>query len=131
MTDRNQALFDRAAQVIPGGVNSPVRAFRAVGGTPYQATYTNLFFGTAPVAVNGTTLPGLGLTKEEIPGNVQSLTAEDDKRKRLLGFTAEGARLELALRREQARLLQRVFAEVGEEAVQGWLKVNQALTVRR
>ncbi len=34
MTDRNQQLFDRAAEVIPGGVNSPVRAFRAVGGTP-------------------------------------------------------------------------------------------------
>ncbi len=34
MTDRNQELFDRAARVIPGGVNSPVRAFRAVGGTP-------------------------------------------------------------------------------------------------
>jgi len=34
MTDRNQQLFERAAQVIPGGVNSPVRAFRAVGGTP-------------------------------------------------------------------------------------------------
>ncbi|MCA1710202.1 MAG: glutamate-1-semialdehyde 2,1-aminomutase [Actinobacteria bacterium] len=30
----SQALFDRASQVIPGGVNSPVRAFRAVGGTP-------------------------------------------------------------------------------------------------
>jgi glutamate-1-semialdehyde 2,1-aminomutase len=30
----NQSLFDRAQQVIPGGVNSPVRAFRAVGGTP-------------------------------------------------------------------------------------------------
>src|SRR3954451_15943120 len=28
------ALFDRAQTVIPGGVNSPVRAFRAVGGTP-------------------------------------------------------------------------------------------------
>ncbi len=27
-------LFARAQQVIPGGVNSPVRAFRAVGGTP-------------------------------------------------------------------------------------------------
>jgi glutamate-1-semialdehyde 2,1-aminomutase len=27
-------LFDRASAVIPGGVNSPVRAFRAVGGTP-------------------------------------------------------------------------------------------------
>lgn len=32
--DRNQQLFDRARQRIPGGVNSPVRAFRAVGGTP-------------------------------------------------------------------------------------------------
>jgi len=32
--DRNQILFDRASKVIPGGVNSPVRAFRAVGGTP-------------------------------------------------------------------------------------------------
>jgi glutamate-1-semialdehyde 2,1-aminomutase len=31
---RNQALFDRAQRHIPGGVNSPVRAFRSVGGTP-------------------------------------------------------------------------------------------------
>jgi glutamate-1-semialdehyde 2,1-aminomutase len=30
----NEALFERAQRVIPGGVNSPVRAFRAVGGTP-------------------------------------------------------------------------------------------------
>jgi glutamate-1-semialdehyde 2,1-aminomutase len=30
----NEALFARAQRVIPGGVNSPVRAFRAVGGTP-------------------------------------------------------------------------------------------------
>ena len=36
MGDRtNQSLFDRACEVIPGGVNSPVRAFGAVGGTPY------------------------------------------------------------------------------------------------
>ncbi|MEY4257950.1 MAG: Glutamate-semialdehyde -aminomutase [Pseudomonadota bacterium] len=32
--DRNEQLFERAKQVIPGGVNSPVRAFKAVGGTP-------------------------------------------------------------------------------------------------
>jgi len=32
--DLNLALFERARRVIPGGVNSPVRAFRAVGGTP-------------------------------------------------------------------------------------------------
>jgi glutamate-1-semialdehyde 2,1-aminomutase len=30
----NEALFERARRVIPGGVNSPVRAFRAVGGSP-------------------------------------------------------------------------------------------------
>jgi glutamate-1-semialdehyde 2,1-aminomutase len=30
----SQALFDRARVIVPGGVNSPVRAFRAVGGTP-------------------------------------------------------------------------------------------------
>lgn len=32
--DRNEQLFERARALIPGGVNSPVRAFRAVGGTP-------------------------------------------------------------------------------------------------
>lgn len=31
---RSAELFERACRVIPGGVNSPVRAFRAVGGTP-------------------------------------------------------------------------------------------------
>ena len=31
---KSAELFERAQQVIPGGVNSPVRAFRAVGGTP-------------------------------------------------------------------------------------------------
>lgn len=31
---RNEELFERAQKTIPGGVNSPVRAFRSVGGTP-------------------------------------------------------------------------------------------------
>ncbi len=31
---KNQQLFERAQRHIPGGVNSPVRAFRSVGGTP-------------------------------------------------------------------------------------------------
>jgi glutamate-1-semialdehyde 2,1-aminomutase len=34
MHDRSQSLFERSQELIPGGVNSPVRAFRAVGGTP-------------------------------------------------------------------------------------------------
>ena len=33
-SSRNDALFTRAKRLIPGGVNSPVRAFKAVGGTP-------------------------------------------------------------------------------------------------
>lgn len=33
-TDKSEQIFTKAEQVIPGGVNSPVRAFRAVGGVP-------------------------------------------------------------------------------------------------
>jgi len=58
---------------------------------------------------------------------VESQPAADDKRKRLLGLTREGAKLEQALRREQAKLLQRIFTDAGEAAVNGWLAVNQAL----
>jgi len=35
---RNASLFERACQTIPGGVNSPVRAFRSVGGVPRFVT---------------------------------------------------------------------------------------------
>lgn len=35
MTSTNQEWFERAQRVIPGGVDSPVRSFRSVGGTPY------------------------------------------------------------------------------------------------
>src|SRR6476660_7639313 len=34
MIERSKQLFERAQQSIPGGVNSPVRAFKSVGGTP-------------------------------------------------------------------------------------------------
>lgn len=34
MTSHNQELFDQSQKLIPGGVNSPVRAFKSVGGTP-------------------------------------------------------------------------------------------------
>jgi glutamate-1-semialdehyde 2,1-aminomutase len=34
MTSRNEELFARSQKLIPGGVNSPVRAFRSVGGVP-------------------------------------------------------------------------------------------------
>lgn len=43
---KSKALFSRATELIPGGVNSPVRAFKAVGGTPIffkKATGAYLF----------------------------------------------------------------------------------------
>jgi DNA-binding MarR family transcriptional regulator len=60
-------------------------------------------------------------------GLVLSIAPETDKRKRLLELTADGATFEESLRREQVKLLQRVFAEAGRDAVDGWLEVNQAL----
>jgi DNA-binding MarR family transcriptional regulator len=50
-----------------------------------------------------------------------------DKRKRLLELTEDGAKFEQSLRREQVKLLERVFTEAGETAVNGWLAVNKAL----
>ena len=38
MYEKSKQLFDRAQQSIPGGVNSPVRAFKSVGGTPIFIT---------------------------------------------------------------------------------------------
>ena len=58
---------------------------------------------------------------------VDSVASQTDKRKRLLELTAEGSRFEQALRREQVKLLERVFADAGEAAVNGWLAVNLAL----
>ena len=40
-TATNAAWFERAKAVIPGGVNSPVRSFRSVGGTPYFVASAN------------------------------------------------------------------------------------------
>jgi DNA-binding MarR family transcriptional regulator len=62
---------------------------------------------------------------------VNSAADPEDKRKRLLSLSTEGARLEAALRREQVRLLQRTFEQVGEAAVGGWLDVNRALAQNR
>lgn len=50
---RSKALFDRARQLIPGGVNSPVRAFRSVGGTPF---FTRRADGARLFTVDGRTM---------------------------------------------------------------------------
>jgi len=47
---QSQALFERAARVIPGGVNSPVRAFKSVGGSPL---FIRKAYGSRLVDVDG------------------------------------------------------------------------------
>jgi len=47
---RSSELFDRAKRVLPGGVNSPVRAFRAVGGTPFFVAHAE---GSRLIDVDG------------------------------------------------------------------------------
>jgi len=39
--NKSEELFDQALKYIPGGVNSPVRAFRAVGGQPFFVNRAN------------------------------------------------------------------------------------------
>ena len=51
-TSRSEELFERARRVIPGGVNSPVRAFRAVGRTP---VFINNAAGSNIADVDGNT----------------------------------------------------------------------------
>jgi len=46
----SEQLFERALQLMPGGVNSPVRAFRAVGGTPF---FVQAARGAVLVTVDG------------------------------------------------------------------------------
>jgi glutamate-1-semialdehyde 2,1-aminomutase len=53
VSDSSQSLFERALQLIPGGVNSPVRAFRSVGGTPF---FTRSALGATLETVDGRTL---------------------------------------------------------------------------
>lgn len=85
-------------------------------------------------------LGALGVTKQALNTPLRQLTemklirsetADNDKRKRLLELTTDGSKLEKALRREQDQLLQRAFSEAGEDAVKGWLAVNQAIAHRQ
>ncbi len=94
------------------------------------------FIGRSPGISVKDLLAVLGVSKQALNmplrqlmemGLVHADAATDDKRKRLLRMSPEGAKLEQALRREQVKLLRRAFDETGEQAVTGWFAVNQAL----
>jgi DNA-binding MarR family transcriptional regulator len=84
-------------------------------------------------------LQALGVSKQALNMPLRQLiemglivtgTANHDKRIKSLNLSDEGAKLEETLYREQARLLERAFAQAGETAVSGWKAVNAALGER-
>ncbi len=80
--DHNQVLFDKARQIIPGGVNSPVRAFGSVGGTPRfikraQGAYLWDANDTPYIDYIGSWGPAIvGHAHPEVVAAVQSATAD-------------------------------------------------------
>ncbi len=58
--DQSHALFSRAQQLLPGGVNSPVRAFKSVGGEPSSSN--------APMAPTCTTSTATATSTTSVPG---------------------------------------------------------------
>ena len=58
---RSSALFAQAKQVIPGGVNSPVRAFKAVGGNPIFIQKQKGHIYLMKIAINTLILYPLGV----------------------------------------------------------------------
>ena len=69
------AWFERARRVIPGGVNSPVRAFQAVGGTPRFFTSGR---GAIITDVDGNTIIDLIGGDHMVLGEVTGIHLRDD-----------------------------------------------------
>ena len=125
--DQNDILFERARAVIPGGVNSPVRAFKAVGGTPAEVTqhtlvleYNNIEQLEEAFALHGNDIACLMI--EAIAGNMNFVRATPEFAKRCRDLcTQHGALL--------------VFDEVmtgfrvGLHGAQGVLGITPDLTV--
>jgi glutamate-1-semialdehyde 2,1-aminomutase len=81
MRSRSDELFSKAIEIIPGGVNSPVRAFRGVGGTPRfiksarGATITDVDGRTYIDYVGSWGPMILGHADEEVVAAIQEVTA--------------------------------------------------------
>jgi len=134
----NDAAFERALAVIPGGVNSPVRAFGSVGGTPRffasaSGAYVTDVEGTKYVDMVGAWGPAiLGHAHAEVIAAVQSAAA------RGLGFgSATEGETELAelvrdrLQRDGAALIEKLrLVSTGTEATMTAIRLARAATGR-
>ncbi len=132
-TDRNEELFDRAQRVIPGGVNSPVRAYRSVGGTPHFVASAS---GAHVVDANGVRRIDLVQSYGAIiAGHVHPLVVEAIQRAAEAG-TSYGAPTEREVLLAEA-IVERVAAveqvrlvSSGTEATMSALRVARGFTER-
>lgn len=129
----NQALFERAQRVIPGGVNSPVRAFRSVGGTPrFIARAQGPYFwdaeGTRYIDYIGSWGPMiLGHVHPEVLEAVQRVLADGFS----FGAPTE-AEIEIAeeIRKLVPSMEQLRFVSSGTEATMSALRLARGFTDR-
>ncbi len=130
---RSRALFDRASRLLPGGVNSPVRAFGAVGGTPRFITHGE---GASVWDVDGLQyLDYVGSWGPLILGHAHPdvVAAVEDQAARGLSFGAPTAReVELAEQIVAAMPAIEMIRMVnsGTEATMAALRVARAATGR-
>lgn len=130
---RSQQLFDRALQAMPGGVSSPVRAFRAVGGTPL---FVDRAKGATLTDVDGNTYLDYVMSW----GPLILGHANDDVLRAITDQVARGTtygaphlgELELAeLVRQLYPVAERVrFTSSGTEAAQSAIRLARAATGR-
>jgi len=129
----NQALFERAQRVIPGGVNSPVRAFRSVGGTPrFIARAQGPYFWDA----EGTRyIDYIGSWGPMILGHVHPEVLEAVQRVLVDGFSFGApteAEIEIAeeIRKLVPSMEQLRFVSSGTEATMSALRLARGFTNR-
>ena len=110
-----------------------ILAQRGLGRVHHRILY---FVGRNPgIAVNAL-LTTLGVSKQALhaplrqlvdDGLVGTAAADNDRRVKRLQLTAEGAALEAQLSGTQMEMLEKVFAEAGPEAADGWRRAMAAL----
>jgi len=132
-TSRNDILFSRAQQSTPGGVNSPVRAFRSVGGTPRfieraQGPYFWDADGKRYIDYIGSWGPAiLGHARSEVVKAVQAAAANGLS----FGAPTEG---EIEIAEEICRLLPSIeqvrLVSSGTEATMSALRLARGATGR-
>ena len=126
---RNVELFARASRSIPGGVNSPVRAFRSVGGTPrFVARAQGPYFWDADdkryIDYIGSWGPAiLGHSHPEVVRAVQEAAAEATALQRKLSQEADDKLLaDLKSRGVQVTTVDKAaFAKATDKVDDKWL----------